>query len=152
MRAMTDTKDFMDLLSRLSPMLGLLERRWTFDADIRSEATLSLWRHFVSGVSEPRQLARLIDIDVRRHVRREMTQRLISARLRSRARFDAIEDDVERLTARLDALRACEAIEVPPGARAWVERVRFDTSTTLTPAERMAGRRWSERARRKLCA
>jgi hypothetical protein len=144
---MTDHRDFNDLLQRLDHRISFLVRRWSFDPDVRSEAVLSLWRHYLGGVVDEREMCRRMDADVRCYVRREVTQRVIPDRMRSLADVHEAEADLDRLIARADAIRFVALLDVPDRARAWVDRAMLDASTPVAAAARMAGHRWFKRVR-----
>src|SRR3954451_4444157 len=105
--AMTNDREFADLLQRFDQKIHYLVRRWPFDAEVAAEAGLSLWRHHLSGVVDESELLRRMDVDVRRYVRREACQRAIQHRLKAIGPVDDTEVEYERVIAALDAHRAC---------------------------------------------
>lgn len=147
---MSKHDEFLELLQRLERQIRFLLRRWSFDPDVASEACLSLWTHFIDGVTDEDELLRRLDTDVRRYVRRETVQRSLRDGLRCAALTAREADDAERLVSSLAARQIVETLTIPDRALPWAERAAGNVARSLTPAERMHGRRWAEQTRRRL--
>jgi hypothetical protein len=101
-------------------------------------------------VIDGRELCRRMDVDVRRCARPETTHRSIPDRLRSTASRNDTGAEFDQMIGRVDAECACAQARralarLPCGSAASC----IAAQSRLRPAERMAGRRWIQVARKR---
>ena len=143
--------DFKAFADRCEAWIRHLKRTWSSFDDIDAEIQLSMWQHYSQGVCEERDMFRLVSNDVRRFCRREMRQWDIAVRLSTQTRtaVDYALDPGTQVVEQLGNAQLVAKLSIPAKAQPWVDN-QCGVGATVSPSERMAGRRWANQARKVL--
>lgn len=151
--AMSKNGDFHDFYTQCRGWsIHLIRTYPTFD-DIEAVIAASIWEHYSSGVDDEREMFRRVRVDVRRHVRTEARQSDIRQRLRhseDHSRISSRNDEIDDALDAIATVQRLAKIDVPAAVRPWVEHVSAEVKVPIPHAQRMAGRRWAENARKVL--